>query len=57
VRYDTSKEDLDRGALTEDRHSIEGYLNQQIKDSFDKIHRVFGKTNVWSIQEYNIGFK
>jgi ATP-dependent DNA helicase RecG len=50
VRYDTSKEDLDRDALTEDRYSIEGHLNQQIIDSFNQIKTVLDKTLVWSLK-------
>jgi ATP-dependent DNA helicase RecG len=50
VRYDTSKEDLDRDALTEDRYSIEGHLNQQIVDSFNQIKAVLDKTLVWSLK-------
>lgn len=53
VRYDTSDEDLDRDALTEDRFSVEGHLNQQIKDSFDKIKEYLRKTKVWSLKGFH----
>jgi ATP-dependent DNA helicase RecG len=52
VRYDTNDEDLDRDALTDDRYSIEGHLNQQIKDSFEKIRESLKKTRAWSLKGF-----
>lgn len=53
VRYDTTEEDLDRDSLTKDIVSIEGRLNQQIKDSFDKIQEYLEKTRVWSLKGFH----
>lgn len=53
VRYDTTEEDLDRDSLTTDIVSIEGRLNQQIKDSFDKIEEYLEKTRTWSLSGFH----
>lgn len=53
VRYDTADEDLDRDSLTNDIQSVEGHLNQQIKDSFDMIKEYLEKTRTWSLNGFH----
>lgn len=53
VRYDTTSEDLDRDALTDDNYAIEGHLNHQIKESFDTIKSLLSKTRVWSLKGFH----
>lgn len=48
VRYD-STEEIERDALTDDRHTIEGPLHIQIAESFDTLKKVIGRCLCWTI--------
>lgn len=49
VRYDTSEDDIDRDALTDDIQSIEKPLYQQIEESFHVIKSYIAKSKVWTL--------
>lgn len=49
VRYDTHQEDIDRDALTDDNHSIEGPLYIQIKKAYDTLAGVLSRNMAWTI--------
>lgn len=49
VRYDTSEEEIERDALTSDRHTIEGPLHLQIAAAFEKLKEVIGRCTCWTI--------
>lgn len=49
VRYDTSEDEIERDALTDDRHTIEGHLHQQIADAFVKLKEVIGRSTCWTL--------
>lgn len=49
VRYDSSDEEIDRDALTDDRHTIEGPLYQQIAQAFEKLKNVISKCQCWTM--------
>ncbi len=49
VRYDTSEEEIERDALTDDRHTIEGPLHLQIADAFVKLKEVIGRCTCWTL--------
>lgn len=49
VRYDSSDEDIERDALTDDRHTIEGPLQQQIAQAFDRLKEVIGRCECWTM--------
>lgn len=49
VRYDTSEDEIDRDALTNDIHTIEGPLHQQIASAFIKLKEVVGRCKCWTI--------
>lgn len=49
VRYDSSEEEIERDALTDDRHSIEGPLHLQIAQAFEKLKEVIGRCQCWTM--------
>lgn len=49
VRYDSSEEEIERDALTDDRHIIEGPLHLQIVDAFEKLKEVIGRSKCWTL--------
>lgn len=49
VRYNSSHEEIERDSLTEDRHSIEGPLHDQIKRSFKTLQEVIARCECWTI--------
>lgn len=49
VRYDSSHEEIERDDLTEDRHTIEGPLQQQIESAFKTLKEVISRCVCWTI--------
>lgn len=49
VRYDTSEEEIERNALTNDLHTIEGPLHLQIAAAFEKLKEVIGRCECWTL--------
>lgn len=49
VRYDTSEVEIERDALTDDQHTIEGPLHQQIADAFKTLKEVIGRCECWAL--------
>lgn len=49
VRYDSSEEEIERDALTDDRHTIEGPLHLQIAQSFEILKEVIGRCQCWTM--------
>lgn len=49
VRYDSSQDDIDRDALTEDNYLIEGPIYKQINEAFRTIKSVLSKITTWTI--------
>lgn len=49
VRYDSSHEEIERDNLTEDRHTIEGPLQEQIELSFKTLKDVISRCVCWTI--------
>lgn len=49
VRYDSSEEDIERDALTSDRHIIEGPLHLQIASAFEKLKEVISRCTCWTL--------
>lgn len=49
VRYDSSEEEIERDALTDDRHTIEGPLHVQISQAFKTLKEVIGRCMCWTI--------
>ncbi|GBG04081.1 DNA-binding protein [Azospira sp. I13] len=49
VRYDSSEEEIDRDALTDDRHTIEGPLHLQIAKAFEKLKEVISRCQCWTM--------
>lgn len=49
VRYDSSEEEIERDALTDDRHTIEGPLHLQIAQAFQNLKEVIGRCQCWTM--------
>ena len=49
VRYDSSHDEIERDALTEDIHTIEGPLHQQIASAFATLKEVIGRCKCWTM--------
>lgn len=49
VRYDSSKEDIDRDALTEDNFLVEGPLHGQINQAYKIIQKVLSNITTWTL--------
>jgi ATP-dependent DNA helicase RecG len=49
VRYDSSEEEIERDALTDDRHTIEGPLHLQIAQAFAKLKEVIARCQCWTM--------
>lgn len=49
VRYDSSEEEIERDALTDDLHTIEGPLHLQIAQAFEQLKEVIGRCQCWSM--------
>lgn len=50
VRYDSSHEDIERDSLTDDQHSIEGSLREQIEIAFRTLKEVIGRSVCWTLE-------
>ncbi|MFC3627124.1 ATP-binding protein [Vogesella amnigena] len=50
VRYDSSHEEIERDHLTDDRHTIEGPLKQQIELAFITLKEVISRCICWSME-------
>lgn len=50
VRYDTSEDEIERDALTNDQHTIEGPLHLQIAAAFEKLKEVIGRCTCWTLE-------
>jgi len=50
VRYDSSEEEIERDALTDDRHTIEGPLPLQIAEAFEKLKEVISRCQCWTME-------
>jgi ATP-dependent DNA helicase RecG len=49
VRYDSSHEEIERDNLTNDQHSIEGSLRDQIEVTFRTLKEVISRTVCWAL--------
>ncbi|QYY33773.1 putative DNA binding domain-containing protein (plasmid) [Cupriavidus pinatubonensis] len=49
VRYDSADEEIERDALTDDSHTIEGPLRRQIDHAFDTLKEVIGRCQCWTM--------
>ena len=49
VRYDSSEEEIERDALTNDQHTIEGPLHLQIAQAFEKLKEVISRCQCWTM--------
>ena len=49
VRYDSSEEEIERDALTDDQHTIEGPLHLQIAQTFKVLKEVIGRCQCWTM--------
>jgi ATP-dependent DNA helicase RecG len=49
VRYDSSEEEIERDALTNDRHTIEGPLHLQIYHAFQTLKQVINRCQCWTM--------
>lgn len=49
VRYDTAEVEIERDALTNDRHTIEGPLHVQIADAFRTLKEVISRCECWTL--------
>jgi ATP-dependent DNA helicase RecG len=50
VRYDSSHDEIERDNLTEDRHTIEGPLKQQIELAFNTLREVISRCICWTME-------
>ncbi|MCS0627874.1 putative DNA binding domain-containing protein [Telluria mixta] len=50
VRYDSSEEEIERDALTDDRHTIEGPLHDQIAEAFHTLKEVISRCLCWTME-------
>lgn len=49
VRYDSSHDEIERDSLTNDTHSIEGSLRDQIEEAFRILKEVIGRSVCWTL--------
>lgn len=49
VRYDSSHDEIERDSLTNDQHSIEGALREQIEVAFNTLKNVISRCACWTI--------
>lgn len=49
VRYDSSHDEIERDSLTDDQHSIEGALRDQIEHAFMTLKEVINRCTCWTI--------
>lgn len=50
VRYNSSHEEIERDSLTDDRHTIEGPLHQQIEQAFNVLKEVLSRCECWTAE-------
>lgn len=49
VRYDSSHDVIERDSLTDDQHSIEGAMREQIEVAFSTLKEVIGRCECWTL--------